>query len=94
MDGILPPSIVKILQDGLPMLNRKLPGYLMEEGVLVGVETTTSTPVRMTRQEDRQSPGVSGLYPTGEGAGYSGGIVSSAIEGVLSAHAAIERYFS
>jgi len=94
MDGVLPPSIVKILQDGLPLLNRKLPGYLMEEGVLVGVETTTSTPVRMARQEDRQSPGVSGLYPTGEGAGYSGGIVSSAIEGVLSAHAAIERYFS
>ena len=76
------------------MLDKKLPGYLMEEGVLVGVETTTSTPVRMARDEDRQSPGIAGLYPTGEGAGYSGGIVSSAIEGILSAHAAIERYYA
>ena len=94
MDGILPVAVLEMLRMGVPQLDKRLPGYLMEEGVLVGVETTTSTPVRMMRDEGRQVPGFEGLYPTGEGAGYSGGIVSSAIEGLLSAEAALERYYS
>ena len=93
MSDVLPASIVEILRNGLPMLDRKLRGYLMEEAILVGVETTTSTPVRMVRDEGRQSSGVNGLYPTGEGAGYSGGIVSSAIEGILSAEAVLRKYY-
>ena len=64
---VLPAQIVQALRDGFPKLDQKLPGYLMEEAILVGVETTTSTPVRMERDEGRESPGMPGLYPTGEG---------------------------
>ena len=94
MAEVLPQSVVNILKEGIPKLDRKLHGYLMEEAILVGVETTTSTPVRMVRDAGRQSEGVDGLYPTGEGAGYSGGIVSSAIEGILSAEAVLNRYYN
>ena len=89
---VLPRPIVRTLRDGFPKLDQKLPGYLMEEAILVGVETTTSTPVRMARDEGRESPGMPGLYPTGEGAGFSGGVVSSAIEGIASATAAMAKF--
>ena len=62
-------------------------GYVTEEAVLVGVESRTSCPVRVLRDaESLQSPTVAGLYPCGEGAGYAGGIVSAALDGVRVAH--------
>ena len=62
-------------------------GYLSSEAVLLGVETRTSSPCRLVRGADYQSPGIAGLYPAGEGAGYAGGIVSSAIDGLRVAEA-------
>jgi uncharacterized FAD-dependent dehydrogenase len=91
--GLLPEVTVASLARAVRELDHKMRGFFTEEAILVGVETTTSSPVRISRGEDRQSPGVAGLYPTGEGAGFSGGIVSSAIEGVESAWAAIDRWF-
>jgi uncharacterized FAD-dependent dehydrogenase len=62
--------------------DRRLGGYLSEEAVIVAAETTTSSPIRLLRGDDLQSTTVPGLFPTGEGAGYAGGIVTSAIDGM------------
>jgi uncharacterized FAD-dependent dehydrogenase len=62
-------------------------GYLSSEAVLIGVETRTSSPCRLVRGPDYQSPEIRGLYPAGEGAGYAGGIVSSAVDGLRVADA-------
>lgn len=91
--GALPGPVVEALRAGARQLDRSLHGFLTNEAVLVGVETTTSTPVRILRGPDRQSPSVPGLYPTGEGAGWAGGIVSSAIDGVETARAVLEARF-
>jgi hypothetical protein len=68
------------------LLNRKLPGFAHPDGVLTGVETRSSSPVRICRDEGLQSP-LRGLYPCGEGAGYAGGIVSAAVDGIRVAEA-------
>lgn len=78
------------LREGLGRFGRQLRGFVSEEAVLVGVESRTSSPVRVPRDESLQSPDVAGLYPGGEGAGYAGGIVSAAVDGVRIARA-IER---
>ena len=64
---VLPAQIVQALRDGFPKLDQKLPGYLMEEAILVGVETTTSTPVRMERDEGREKPGYARPLSNGRG---------------------------
>lgn len=88
IDRLLPSRIVKALQQGARQVDRQqLRGYLSQEAIIVGVETTTSSPVRVPRGEDRQSVSHLGLYPCAEGAGYAGGIVSSAIEGMEAARA-------
>ena len=88
VDQLLPRRIVQALQGGMRQIERsQLRGYLTPEAILVGVETTTSSPVRILRGPDRQSVSHAGLYPCAEGAGYAGGIVSSAIEGMESARA-------
>jgi hypothetical protein len=93
MADVLPASVVEALRAGVRDIDRRLlRGYLTEEAIIIGVETTTSSPVRVSRDAGRESPSHPGLYPTGEGAGFSGGIVSSCIEGVESAWAALERY--
>ena len=89
----LPAAVVAALRDGVRLLDRSLRGFLTNEAVLVGVETTTSTPVRIVRGDDRQALGVRGLYPAGEGAGYSGGIVSSAIDGIEAEQAVLAQRF-
>jgi uncharacterized FAD-dependent dehydrogenase len=66
---------------------RQIPGYGQEDAVMTGVETRTSSPVRMTRGADLQSLNVRGLYPAGEGAGYAGGILSAAVDGIRVAEA-------
>ncbi|MFL5763299.1 MAG: NAD(P)/FAD-dependent oxidoreductase [Bacteroidia bacterium] len=79
---LLPPEIGKRLQIGFREFGKKMRGYLSNDAVIVGVESRTSSPVRIPRDKDSlQHPQVKGLYPCGEGAGYAGGIVSAAIDG-------------
>jgi uncharacterized protein len=80
------------LREGLAAFNQQLRGYLTEEAVLVGVESRTSSPVRVLRDATSlQSPTLAGLYPCGEGAGYAGGIVSAAMDGVRVARAILDE---
>ena len=86
IDRLLPSRLVASLRQGARQIDRlQLRGYLSREAVIIGVETTTSSPVRVLRGDDRQSISHAGLYPCAEGAGYAGGIVSSAIEGLEAA---------
>jgi uncharacterized FAD-dependent dehydrogenase len=87
----LPEWIVKELKTGLGYFNNKMKGFTGPEGILIGAETRTSSPVRIVRGSDMQCAGISGLYPAGEGAGYAGGIVSSAVDGIRAADAIIEK---
>ena len=86
MDSCLPQAVAETLRQSLPLLDRKLRGFAHPDGVLTGVETRSSSPVRILRGEDFQSP-VRGIYPCGEGAGYAGGIVSAAVDGIRVAEA-------
>jgi uncharacterized FAD-dependent dehydrogenase len=80
------------LRDALPVFDRQMRGYLTEDAVLVGVESRTSSPVRVPRHSERlESPDVAALYPCGEGAGSAGGIVSAALDGMRVARAIISR---
>ncbi len=88
IDQLLPPRIVQALQLGARQVEHsQLRGYLSRDAIIVGAETTTSSPVRIVRGSDRQSVSHVGLYPCAEGAGYAGGIVSSAIDGLEAAEA-------
>jgi uncharacterized FAD-dependent dehydrogenase len=80
--SVLPLHIVGALRSAVVQFERQMRGYLTNEAVIVAAETTTSSPIRVVRGEDFQSLTVQGLYPTGEGAGYSGGIASSAMDGI------------
>ncbi|MBP5306857.1 MAG: FAD-binding protein [Paludibacteraceae bacterium] len=85
----LPQPIGRRLQDGFRQFDRKMRGFVTNEAVIVGVESRSSSPVRIPRdRETLQHPSIAGLYPCGEGAGYSGGITSSAIDGERCAEAA------
>jgi uncharacterized FAD-dependent dehydrogenase len=76
------------MRASLAAFDKQMRGFLTEEAVLVGVESRTSSPVRVPRDPERlQSPDLVGLYPSGEGAGYAGGIVSAALDGVRIARA-------
>jgi uncharacterized protein len=90
LDDVLPLPVVNALRDGLAQLVGRLRPLAHPDGLLVGVETRTSSPVRLPRDpESLQSAGQEGLYPSGEGAGYAGGIVSAALDGVRVAEAII-----
>lgn len=90
---LLPPFIAERLQEVFPVVNQKMRGYYSEDALLLGVESRTSSPVRIPRDpETYQSESVEGLFPCGEGAGYAGGIVSSAIDGINCAAAVARRY--
>ena len=82
---VLPPFVVEALKRGFAEFERKMPGFITGEANLIGVETRTSSPVRILRGEDGQSVNVAGLFPCGEGAGYAGGIISSALDGIRAA---------
>ena len=88
LDEILPSFITKRMKEGLEQFGRKMRGYLTEEANLIGFETRTSSPVRIPRDsETLQHPEVVGLFPCGEGAGFAGGIVSAALDGMRCAEA-------
>lgn len=85
--AVLPDFITDSMREALPLLDKKLPGFSDGDAVLTAPETRSSSPVRILRGENRQST-VSGLFPCGEGAGYAGGILSAAVDGIYTALAA------
>ena len=90
---LVPPLVAEALMHGLPIMDRRWQGRFLRDSTLVGPEARGSAPVRIVRDDDtRQTPGLAGLYPVGEGAGYAGGIVSAAVDGLRTARAVIARY--
>ena len=90
MQDILPDFVCNSMAEALPEFAKKLKFFGMEDAVLTGPETRSSSPVRICRNDTMQS-NIYGLYPAGEGAGYAGGIMSAAVDGIKSALAAIEN---
>jgi uncharacterized FAD-dependent dehydrogenase len=84
---LLPDFISATLRGGIAAFDRKMRGFITAEATLIGVESRTSAPLRILRGEDYQSTGIRGLYPCGEGAGYAGGIMSAALDGIRVADA-------
>jgi uncharacterized FAD-dependent dehydrogenase len=90
---LAPPVVLDALIHGLPILDHRWRGRFLERAFLVGPEARGSSPVRMVRDDTtRMAPGIEGLYPVGEGAGYAGGIISAAVDGLRSAMAVMARY--
>ena len=87
LDSALPDYAITAMREALPAFNKQIPGFSMADAVLTGVETRTSSPVRIKRDDHFQSINTQGLYPAGEGAGYAGGIMSAAIDGIRVAEA-------
>jgi uncharacterized protein len=90
---LVPPLVLQALWHGLPILDGRWRGRFLPEATLVGPESRGSAPVRIPRDDaTRETPGLEGLYPVGEGAGYAGGIVSAAVDGLRSAKAIMAKY--
>jgi uncharacterized protein len=83
----LPPYVLEAIREAIPAFDRQIAGFAMRDAVLTGVETRTSSPLRITRNRQYQSLNVRGLYPAGEGAGYAGGIMSAGVDGIEVAEA-------
>ena len=91
LHSVLPKKITRALAEAIPQLDGNLAGFADADAVLTAPETRSSSPVRIIRDENKQSVGLKGLYPAGEGAGYAGGIMSAAIDGILCAEALLEN---
>jgi len=92
LDNLVPPLVAAALRHGLPLMDRRWNGRFLPDAVLAGPEARGSSPVRIVRDPvTRESP-IRGLYPVGEGAGYAGGIVSAAVDGLRTAKAVIARF--
>jgi len=78
----LPHEVLDAIREALPAFERQIAGFAMPDAVLTGVETRTSSPLRITRGRTHESVNVRGLYPAGEGAGYAGGIMSAGVDGI------------
>jgi len=85
--SLMPDYVIDAMREAIPVFGRKIPRYDDPDALLTGVETRTSSPIRITRRTDFQSLNVRGLYPAGEGAGYAGGILSAAVDGIRVAEA-------
>ncbi|EKV02740.1 FAD-dependent dehydrogenase [Leptolyngbya sp. PCC 7375] len=83
----LPDYAIEAIREALPVFDKKIKGFAMHDAVLTGVETRTSSPIRIKRGDDFQSLNTKGLYPAGEGAGYAGGILSAGVDGIKVAEA-------
>ena len=88
--NVLPPVITDALKEALPLLENEIAGFATPQAVLTAPETRSSSPVRIIRDDNKESVGLAGLYPAGEGAGYAGGIMSAAIDGIRAAEAILE----
>jgi len=84
---LLPEYAIDAIREALPAFDRQIKGYAMHDAILTGVETRTSSPVRIRRNDEYQSLNTRGLFPAGEGAGYAGGILSAAVDGIRVAEA-------
>ncbi len=91
LDTCLPDYVIESLRAAIPLLERKIKGFASPEAILTGVETRTSSTIRIERDENLQS-NIIGIYPAGEGAGHAGGIVSSAIDGIKVAESIIGKF--
>ena len=87
---VLPTKITKTLEQAIAELDGSLKGFALPEGVMTAPETRSSSPIRILRNESLQSDQLRGLYPCGEGAGYAGGIMSAAVDGMLCAEAILD----
>ena len=88
----LPDYVIEALKEGILDFDKKIKGYGNYDSILTGIETRTSAPVRINRDENLQSISMEGLYPAGEGAGFAGGIISAAVDGMKVAEKIIEKY--
>ena len=91
LSAALPDYAIAAIRDAIPVFGKKIKGFDMGDAVLTGVETRTSSPLRITRGDDFQSLNVAGLYPAGEGASYAGGILSAGVDGIKVAEALARR---
>jgi uncharacterized FAD-dependent dehydrogenase len=91
MEEALPEFVTNCLRLGIKEFDRKIPGFITEDAHLLGVETRTSSPVRICRRANGQSESIDGIYPCGEGSGYAGGIISSALDGIKAAENVINN---
>ena len=82
LSSCVPPYVIDALREAIPAFEKQIRGFAMADAVLTGVETRTSSPIRITRNAECQSLNTRGLYPAGEGAGYAGGILSAAVDGI------------
>jgi uncharacterized FAD-dependent dehydrogenase len=87
LDNALPDYAIAAIREALPAFDKKIKGFAMHDALLTGVETRTSSPIRIKRNAQYQSINTKGLYPAGEGAGYAGGILSAAVDGIKVAEA-------
>jgi uncharacterized protein len=87
LDSALPDYAIEAIREALPAFDKLIPGFAMHDAMLTGVETRTSSPIRIKRNDLYQSINTQGLYPAGEGAGYAGGILSAAVDGIKVAEA-------
>jgi uncharacterized FAD-dependent dehydrogenase len=93
LNGVLPPAVLAALRSGLPIMDRQWRGDFLRNATLLGPEMRGSSPVRIPRDRDsRQTPGIAGLFPVGEGAGYAGGIISAAVDGLRSAKQVVQQF--
>jgi uncharacterized protein len=92
LKNCLPNYVIAALKEGLMNFDHKIKGYAADEAVMTGIETRTSAPIRIERNENYQSVSLKGLYPAGEGAGYAGGIVSAAVDGLRIAESIMKEW--
>lgn len=92
LNNVLPTFVCKMIKDAMPLFNNKIHGFNRADALLTGVESRTSSPLRIVRDEDMQSPSAKGLIPCGEGAGYAGGIMSAAVDGIRAAESIMSKY--
>jgi uncharacterized protein len=93
MDNLFPPFIIDKIKKALPIFNQKLPGFIQDSAIAIAPETRASSPIQIVRDRNtRQSTTIKGIYPAGEGAGYAGGIMSSALDGLRAGIKVIEEF--
>jgi uncharacterized FAD-dependent dehydrogenase len=87
LSSCLPDYAIAAIREALPEFDKQIKGFALPDAVLTGVETRTSSPIRITRAKNLQSLNTPGLFPAGEGAGYAGGILSAGVDGIKIAEA-------
>lgn len=92
LNECLPDYVIAAIKEALPVFDNKIKGFASSDAILTGIETRTSAPVRIDRNESLQSISVKGIYPSGEGAGYAGGIISAAVDGLRVAEGIMKEY--